>query len=316
MAARAATLSGGVAAGTPSPSAMLGPLLQHGPRLAVLAARSLLLPAPGPMKLLGWELSQPWTIADGALGLLLLGVVVLLGLSRRTGMAVRVLGALLTVLPAVLLADGFWLGLDRYLYQPACLLLLGWPRPAPEVAARTAPWRAWGVWAAGGLLLTVMVLGCRTTAAAYRSHTVFARAMIEARPEDPTGYVVAALDALHRGDAALAGRLIEHMPTDRLPAPHAHRAFRILLQLGRTGDAGRTLREALGRFPDDPRLLVDRVALLGAETRWQEAAQAAGELVRAHPERRPAIAAMIMGWVLQGHLPADVRERLAPLVGR
>jgi len=230
-------------------------------------------------------------------------VLLFLLVRRNARAAILVAGALGTVLPTAWVADSFWLGFDRYLYLPAILLF---------VAA--LPWlraRRWWAWCLVPPALLAVPL--YATARQYRSHGTFAAALLDARPDDPGGYLIAALDAVDRGDRAGAAALMRELPEPtRIPAV-AHHAARIYLSIGDRAAAAALVEKAAAEHPDSPNLRFDLFVLRGAQRRWAEAAALAREL-SVDPARRRAVAEVIDGWLATGAVPVESRSLLQEAV--
>ena len=284
-------------------------LLARAPDMVGLGLETLLVPQARGMRFLGWELSGrgalPGLLASG---FVLLSAVLLLWRGRRRA-AMLIAGAALTLLPAGLVGDAFWLGFDRYLYLPLLLLAL---------ALADAPWPgARPVLAVGGPALLVCAWGLWGTAATYASPVEFALGMATLRPGEPTGALMTAREAVAAGRPEAALALLDARPvvTDR-PVPPAltHRLAGEYLGLGRPDRAAALIEEAAAAFPDDANLRFDLMTLRMGQRRVDEAL-ALAEALRADPLRREATGAQLAQWAADPRLSEAVRERCRALTG-
>lgn len=290
----------GSAAVSTLPTVAWGAVLERAPRLVALAVETLIVPVPRPMRLLGWELAQPFTwqaALAAALPLLLLAYSLL---RRNFAAALLVGGALAALAPTTLVGDSFWLGLDRYLYLP---MILGCAAALPWLSTRR--WPAWCV--APAALLAVATF---FTARGYASHEAFAQALHEARPDDPSTHLVAAHDALERGDAARARALLLELPDPTRVPSVAHEAARLLLVLGEQRVAAVLVEKAAAAHPDSQNLRFDLFVLRGSQRRWDDAAALAAGLAD-DPARRRALKDVIDGWLAAGAVPPEARAALS-----
>lgn len=223
--------------------------LSGAPRLGSLAAETVLLPRPSPMRLLASALCAPMSPGE-MLAVLCTGLVVArLAWRKRWRAALLIGGALATLLPAGLISSGFWLGFERYLYMPLALLCVATFAPQSQASGRSglvwlsapfAMYLAWATYQAGTF---------------YASPTVFAESMARARPADPTGQLFLVQLAAGRGDAAELRKLARSLPTDNLPPALLTRVIQVTLNWGDPARARALIEEGRRRFPDDPRFL-------------------------------------------------------------
>jgi hypothetical protein len=282
-------------------------LLARAPDMVGLGLETLLVPQARGMRFLGWELS-----GRGALGGLLASALVLLAAAwllwrGRRRAAVLVVGAALTLLPAGLVGDAFWLGFDRYLYLPLLLLVL---------ALADAPWPGARLGlVAGGPALVLCAWGLWGTAGTYASSVEFALGMATLRPGEPTGALLAAREAVAAGRPEAALALLDARPvvTDR-PVPPAltHRLAGEYLGLGRPDRAAALIEDAAAAFPDDANLRFDLMTLRMGQGRV-DAALALAAALRADPLRRAATGAQLLQWAGDPRLPEPVRDRCRAL---
>lgn len=280
-------------------------------RWIAIAGESLVVPSVRAMRLLAWDASAPWSLR-AALGLL----VVLGAFVMVRGWTARVLltGAVVTVSPAILVTNAFWLGSDRYLYQPAALLALAAlsmsDARASSVERRVTPLLS---------ALTVFVLMVLTalSSLSYRSERWFAARMRDARPEDPTGYIVGAREAIVTNDPVTARELLGATSGLRVAPSQAHRIILLAISLGDLALADRALRAQRERGPLSARLLADLFDLRARQSQWDEAARAANELLASAPRERERRARVLMNtaraWPAQLRREAEERGVLASL---
>ncbi len=139
--------------------------------------------------------------------------------------------------------------------------------------------------------------------------------MIELRPDEPTGYVVAATGGprarrpggLRRGPRGDAAR-------DRPPGL-AHAAQRVLVARGRLDDAEAVVRAGLSVEPLRPQLTLDLLDLAVARARWADVARLADRCL-ALPAARPRVvarrvAASLDRALARRDLPPDARAPIA-----
>jgi hypothetical protein len=177
------------------------------PRAVAIATRALVVPTETALRLPHWELSLPMTSAERLTAALPLLASVFLWRRGARGAAVLVLGATLSVLPMVRLADSLAYGFDRYLAGAAVLLavaLLREPEPgwiAPLSAGTRRLVRGCGV----ALLLQLGIMA-RQTATGFTSDAHQLDTMTLMRPRDPSGPLRNAWFAARTGDVASAWR--------------------------------------------------------------------------------------------------------------
>lgn len=242
-------------------------------RWIAIATESLLFPSVRAMRLLAWELSAPWT-ARALLALVATGA--LLAMCRGWVSRVLVVGAIATASPAIAVANAFWMGSDRYLYQPAALLALV-ALSMSEERARSVERKVTPLLA--GVALFVLVTLTAISSLSYRSERWFAARMRDARPDDPTGYIVGAREAIVANDRDEARSLLAATERQRAVAPQAHRIIMLAISLGDLVLAERAIRAQQARGAINARLTADLFDLRARQGRWQDAARAASALL-------------------------------------
>jgi len=286
-------------------SVALGTLVARVPRIVGLAVETWVAPWPHAMRLLAWETSQPFPLAQALAAALPLLAVVLFLVRGELRRATLVVGAVAVLTPVVLVCDSFWLGFDRYLYLPAILCVAA-------ALPLTGGGRFWAV----ATVLVALGLGVATfdAARAYRSHGDFAAAILADRPDEPTGYLLAADDAVDQGRVAQAAAYVDSVPTWDLPAPVAHHAAGLLLRLGRGPEAAALVERTAQAAPSNENLQFDLLTVRAAQHRWPEVIQLA-RVLAADPARRRAIANAAHDWAIAGQIPPHVAAELQALVG-
>jgi hypothetical protein len=156
------------------------------PQMVGKGAGALVELSPRTMRLLAWDLYQPWSVLEvvGFAGVCA-GLVALLW-RRRHRELVWVLGALGVFVPVLIVSEHFWLGFDRYLYLPVLMLSVPGARLWALVAERW-PWRRSLLVVVAGVALLLSSASKFLTATHYNSQEAFVASMARYRPEDPTG---------------------------------------------------------------------------------------------------------------------------------
>jgi hypothetical protein len=280
-------------------------LAANAPKLLGLGASTLLVPNPEPMRMLSWELYQGmgW-VEFGSLAVLVIALGVL-AWRRRFGSLVLVLGACAALLPVGLVSDFFWLGFDRYLYLSAVLLVVaagGLPGQTNAVGRVVA--------AVGVCVVILMTAQLWTLSTFYESHDRFVRAMVEERPEDPTGYLLLANHELKRGRTAQGLDVLYRTPVQKLPPALAHSMVVTLLRSGAHPLAARILEDAAQRHPGSVFLKFDLLGLRGGQGRWAAAERLARELSTT-PVTCRATVAQINEWFADPAFPPGQRRAFA-----
>lgn len=289
------------------PASDVASWLARTPRLLALAGESLAVPAARPMRLLAYELSRPASVV-GVVALLALGVFVAFELrARRFEGPLLLAGAAACMVPTAHVADLFWLGFDRYLYMPAILVLLALAGLLANLPERHAPRARMLV----GIVAVASALATTLTATYYVSDRALGTAMVDDRPDDPTGMLYLAGDLLAQGRRDAAAQAIDLAPVSRVPAIEHQRASR-WLDLQRQDRARAVILAALADNPRDPFLASDALGLAVAEQRFDDvvalsrvartregARQSACDAVRAGAPSAPAVreARRILGCV-------------------
>jgi hypothetical protein len=276
------------------------------------ALEALALPSARGMRLLEWEVTRPPSLPAALCVLVVAALGLWLLRARRLAPLALLAAAVASTLPLVFVARGFWLGLDRYTYQPAVLAVLGltWAR---EPIEETPTLRR------AGLALAAIAVGlavaCFETAGCYASQDDFGRCMIELRPDEPTGYVVVGTADLARGDLAGCDAALAAMPRATVPPGLAHAAQRVLVARGRLDDAEAVVRAGLSLEPLRPQLTLDLLDLAVARARWGDVARLADRCL-ALPAARPRVvarrvAASLDRALARSDLPPDARAPIA-----
>lgn len=249
-------------------------------RLFGVALRSLVLPSPRTMANLGYELAQPLGVLEVALLLGALTTVGVLAYQRQFRALTLVTFGWVSLVPCVVVRHAFWSGLDRYLYLPLLLscLALGTAsqvRDWPVVHAKVARIAIVAVGVA--LLLATWI-----TADTYGDQTKHMVAMMEMRPKDSTGYLVAA-EWLWKAEQQEGARaLLDKISHEDLPPSHGFQLATLLGKMGRRDEALAVVNAVVRNHPDD---LYVQANLVGVrlEERRVEDSLAAAERLRDHP---------------------------------
>ncbi len=252
----------------------------HLPRLIVLGAETLIAPVPRPMRGLAYELAQPWSPGEIAVLSLCVALTALLVWKRQWRTLTLLTGAAVTLAPTAHVAGFFWLGLDRYLYMPAVLVVVAALEHVPALEAwlrkRTRP--EWLALPAAAALLWLAAANF-ITAGYYSSASDFALAMAVARPNDPTPFIFRANDAVENDNPDAARELLSNMPSGGLTPVLVRFTSRIYRQLGDEGTADQLIEASYEAHPDDPQAQFIAMTLRGEQQRYDEAFELALTLV-------------------------------------
>lgn len=296
-----AVVSQASSGGLPTPWALLVRL----PSVVGAAVEHLALPLPRSMALLQWTLERDGFVL-AALAVVPTLAVATLAVRRQLRPAILITGAIATLAPVGVVADHFWLGLDRYLYLPCCLLALA----ALDVVP--AGGRRWQVGAAA--LAILLVPATWIASSAYASHGEFATRIVEERPEEPTGWLLALAEARRLGVTDTA-QLVDSLPTpDDLPPSLAHHVAAELLRGGRTQRAIEVLERAYERHPSHPDLTLDLVSARASQARWAEVVELVGRL-NGDDRRIGTARAQLRPWRSTGRVPSPHDAALDGLLG-
>jgi hypothetical protein len=177
------------------------------PRALSTAVLALLVPTETALRLPQWVLSRPVTAENTAAAALPAVIAIALWRRGARGAVALVLGACLSVLPLVLRADTLEYGLDRYLSAAALLLAVAVLRARPPawIASLSTGSRRIVGWAAVALLALLGFM-TRQTASGFRSDAHQLDAMMQMRPQDPSGHLRNAWFSLRAGDRETALR--------------------------------------------------------------------------------------------------------------
>jgi hypothetical protein len=284
------------------------------PALLGLGVHTLAWPSARPMRNLSWELSHAANLASLAWLTAAVAGWLWLCARGRWRAALLVAGAGATLAPTASVADVFWLGFDRYLYLPGVLLVVAaCELPRPEAAAtpdarqaRVARWVAFA-------LAAWLACGCALSAEFYVDDRSLAAAMLRLRPDDPTGFILAAgLSSGGPVEPAMAAYM-RGIREQALPVALVREALRVQ-HLMRLYDAvPPTLEDAVRRFPDSLALALDLLELRGVQGRFGEALPIATKLLQDRyycpPARR--VLERWQGWSV---LPSAARAQSGALL--
>jgi hypothetical protein len=281
------------------------------PHALALGLETLFVPRARPMRAFSWELEQPWTAPQLCLLVGTLGVMLWLLCRAQLRAAILLLGAAATLAPSAAVADYFWLGLDRYVHLPFILLLMAAAPLAPRLQARLdglgpAPRRWLGT--ACAALLGWFALSSWSTATSFASQTEFSRALITARPADPSGYLVGAASVDDAGRQAVITYLQAMSERDLSPA-FVHAVVLAQARYGLHRAVVVTLERAARNYPDNAHVRFDLLELRGAQHRFHEGLELSDGLLR-DARLCPVARAKLIEWDGERALPDSVRERL------
>lgn len=147
--------------------------------------------------------------------------------------------------------------------------------------------------------------------------------MVETRPEDPSGYLYAAQEALLRGERDVARRFLLAMPSEHLPLAHAHRAVDALLEVEEVAVAARLAETASREHVGEPRVLLGLARVRVAQARWEEAAVLLQRAVAQTPTDdaskratlRRRLSEMIASEEAPPRVDAELRRLLSSVIG-
>lgn len=221
-------------------------------RLFGIALEQVAIPAPRTMLGLAWQLDQPMSLARQLLlALGLLGVVMTLARGHfRSG--VLLFGALLAIAPCSMVRHGLWNGLDRYLYMPCILTCLAIASAVPAHVGQAWSSRASTAVIAAGML--VLSFSTYATSTFYSSEAQFLASMIQQRPDDPTGYLMASARSWTWGQRDVAAEMLSHINQDTLPPGLALEMASHLRAMKRHDEELRLIARLEARKIDDPYL--------------------------------------------------------------
>lgn len=259
--------------------------VQYAARIVALGWEALLVPQSRGMRLLEWSVRTPWTPTEiGALAVYL-GVGAWMIARRQGALLALWCGAALSLVPYVLLTRGFWLGLDRYMYQPAVMgLMVFGMRSRPSLRIERKLVLAGGI----GWVLTTGGVSWLSSYC-YRSNVNFGRCMMEARPHEPTGYYVAASGLMESNDI-WTDAVLTSATRGALPEGLAHRVAVACMARRLVRHAERVLLRAQLENPGSVQLVLDLVTLRLTQREWSAALRTASR-AESMASQRPTLAA-------------------------
>lgn len=226
-------------------------------RLFAVATDSVLIPLPRTMNNLGHALAQP--MGPSAWLLLLVPALVSMVFLRNLRSLTILACAALYVVPCVMLRHAYWLGLDRYLYVPLFLSCLAWIVAPTTDRERSTPRRV--TWIGAPALAGILAVSTWFTAETYQNSTKHMVAMIQLRPDDPSGNLMGARRLWRGHQKAQAHAMIDRIPHTGLPAPLAGRLATQLGEMGRQREAIAVVDDMARRYPTDPYVLMAAVSV-------------------------------------------------------
>lgn len=276
-----------------------------------LAIEHVLLPLPRAMLSLAFELTTPRTALDFALlAAVLLGLVALVR-RRRLRTLCLVAGALACILPVLGVRHMFWLGFDRYLYIPLLLLTLaaGTSLDPARSEASSRPLTRGLVFAA----LTALGVSSFVTARGYHSQEAWLHSLMHSRPDDPSGWAMAADWYARENDSKRARAYALGAPREGVPPPISHDLAELMIALGERRAAVQLMEQTYRAFPERAPARFDALVARGMQGRFDEAYALARSL-QSDALFCTAARDWIADWLNQPDLPAAERPRVQKLV--
>jgi hypothetical protein len=229
------------------------------PKLLAIGAGTLLSLEASPMQSYAWLEFRPLAPVEwlgAALGAAFLASLVM----RRDGRGLAlVTGAILTLLPTVVLIRSLWLGRDRYLYVPLLLLLLAAaPGVSRAVRARSErlrwlPALVWGVVVLGASASTAVASGY------YQNQLTWMTSGLRPDTGDPTRYAFAAGEMVENDSPAAAAAFLAEMPPPPWPLPVCMQVLHLTRRMGNEALHDQVLLEAERAYPDSPQPRLHRL---------------------------------------------------------
>lgn len=274
-----------------------------------LALEHLVLPLPRSMLCLAFELGHAraldWIVLAG------LGALVVALVARgRLRPAVLIGGALVSLLPVLAVRQLVWLGFDRYLYLPLFLLCLAC---ADLRVARLSSGARRLALRASFACLPLLGAASFVSARAYASQSAWLASLVASRPDDPSGYIMAAAWFLRRHDIARAREAVRRAPRSGLPPPLSHDLAEQLLRVGLRDEALALVDDTLRAHPRAAIARFDGLIARTLQGRFDEAYALARSLATEPAMCAPA-RAWLAGWLTRSDLPAGERPELERLL--
>ena len=208
-----------------------------------------------------------------------------------------------------MVADFFWLGFNRYLMASLCLVLLGIVPAALTWEHR--PSRP--TLALGGVAVALMAALNFGSARVYQSQAVWIETMVQTRPEDPTGYLLASYHAWIFDTDDEARRLLAMMPS-QIPEAMTNTVTKIHLELGMVERAHAiVIEDVLVRAPDNQQALYSAFLIRERQGDWVELV-AMGEKIMASPVLCREVQARYRALLLGGDVPVAQKSAIRALL--
>lgn len=277
------------------------------PHAFLMGLETTFVPLARPMRALMWEVYQPWTTSQVACGLLALLLAALLIARRRWFSLGLCAVALATLAPSAYVANFFWLGFDRYLYMPLMLATVAVVHSVP-IGVALRPALRYG--AVG--LVALLCLMAFTTAGYYADNTRFWLSMAEARPDDPSPYLLSATFVTEDRDAFHA--IMAKMPPPTASPIAVREAAYMMREAGFVAQGNALVEISLAEGPRDEQAAYNELELRRIQGRVTEALALAEPLV-ASPIFCASARSELYEIDVAGLAP-DLARRLSTLRGR
>jgi hypothetical protein len=280
-------------------------------RVVSLAIEHIILPLPRAMLSLAFELAPPVRPAEWlALATVCAGLISTLWM-RKLRMFVLLAGALISLLPVLPVGKFVWLGFDRYLYLPLLLVCLaGADIQATLAADRLLVWyRVWFV------CLLLLGISSFLSARAYANQDAWLASLIAARPDDASGYIVAAVFFESQGYPERAKQAVQLAPRTNLPPPLSHDLASKLLRFGQRREAVDLLEETFRRYPNSAFATFDAMIARTIQGRLDDVTVLAARL-RQDPVFCPAAREWLHEWVATQSRSEGESRRIRAIIER
>jgi predicted Zn-dependent protease len=152
------------------------------------------------------------------------------------------------------------------------------------------------------------------SARAYASQSAWLASLVAGRPDDPSGYVMAAAWFLRQRDYPRAREAVRRAPRADLPPALSHDLAEQLLRVGLRGEAIELMENTLRAHPTAPLARFDGLIAHSLQGRFDQAYALARQLA---PETAlcPPTRAWLTGWLDRADLPAAERPKLERVLG-
>ena len=222
------------------------------PKLLAIAAGTLLSLEAAPMQSYVWlafrELAPiEWLGAVAGVGFMASLVV------RRDGRGLALVsGAVLALLPTVVLIRSLWLGRDRYLYIPLLLLTLAAAPLLASAVRRRSERLRWLPAVVFGVVLLGASASTATASSFYESQLTWMTSGLRPETGDPTRYAFGAQEMAKNDRVAGARAFLAEMPPPPWPLVVSISVLNTASAIGDDALYERALVDAERGYPDSP----------------------------------------------------------------